>query len=1050
MTKKGLYKLATQPHVFLKDYVAKKQHKVSHILPVKKVEGREQYTVVSAVYNVENYLDDFFKTLINQSLSFEKHIFLVLVDDGSPDDSVDIIKKWQNKYPNNITYIKKDNGGQASARNIGLKYVKTEWVTFIDPDDFIDIYYFEHIDNFLSDNINIDFSILSCNLLFFYEKGGKIKDTHPLKYKFKGKNIVPIGNMEGKIQLSASTAFFRTSIIQEHKLEFNEKIRPSFEDAHFIGRYILSSPSNSFVAFIKEAKYFYRKRAQATSTLDTGWQIPSAFDDVLKFGCLGLFKESMDIKGFVSKELQKTVLYHLIWQFKKIVNNSSSVSFLSNEQKNRYKELLNQIFEYIDFDTIDSFNLAGAWFYDKVALLGMYKNDSYSYQIAYIGAYDNIKNELKIRYFSFEETLPLFILDSNEILPSHIKIRRHEFLGELFVREYIAWVPLKGNGLFNVFIDNKLTHLGFSGKHWSSGVDIEIIKKYFEPKSLNSSQFPISVRLKRKLYQSGKYAQKFKDVWLFMDREAQADDSAEHLYRYVRDNHPNINIYYIIKLDSIDGIRLKVDNFNLIDFGSIEHEASLIYAQHVISSDAVKYITNYIPNKYYKDLLSYKFTFLQHGVTKDDLSAWLNTKVIDCFVTSAKREYESIALDNNRYKFTSKEVVLTGFPRHDNLIKNNHIHNKSIMIMPTWREYLNELSVENSHEFRDTTYGKAWISLLHSDFLKDMSQKEGYRLRFFPHPNIRKFLKEFDIPDYIELILEPKESIQVLFQTSDLLLTDYSSVAFEMAILEKQTIYYQFDHQEIFSGAHTYEKGYFDYEKDAFGAICYNQERVIDELKSFVKNKAEVNPIYLNRMKNFFIYHDTDNSKRVFEAITNLYSPNIKEISNELLLKYAKDALKYKVWKAVEYRYELLQQRGIEIENIELILSQSKLALGRVNHAIKLLDSYIKKYGNSNQTDEIYQNINRTQILLDSLTKEERLLIINEKEDFLLTLTYKNILQWFRDKRWRVLNVATKLIDKRLIVKKELSYFYYICLVTANEIDSEEDRLFYLPLVKNY
>jgi len=461
MTKKGFIKLITRPHIFIRDYIAKKQRKISYIFPIKKVEGTEQYTIVSAVYNVEKYLDDYFKSLVNQSLDFEKHIFLILVDDGSPDNSADIIKKWQKKYPNNISYIKKENGGQASARNLGLKYVKTEWVTFIDPDDFIDIHYFENIDNFLSNNINIDFAMLSCNLLFFYEKGEKIKDTHPLKYKFKGKNIVSIDNMEGKIQLSASTAFFKSLIIKEHNLEFNEKIRPSFEDAHFIGRYILYSPSNLSVGFINKAKYFYRKRAEATSTLDTGWQMPSAFDEVLEIGCLGLFEESIELKGFVSKEMQKTVLYHLIWQFKKIVNSSSSVSFLSNEQKNRYKELLNQIFEYIDFETIDSFNLAGTWFYNKVALLGMYKNESYSYQIAYIDAYDSIKNELKIRYFSFFETVPLFTLDGKEIIPSHIKIRRHEFLDELFVREYIIWVSLKENGIFNTFIDNKLTRLGF-------------------------------------------------------------------------------------------------------------------------------------------------------------------------------------------------------------------------------------------------------------------------------------------------------------------------------------------------------------------------------------------------------------------------------------------------------------------------------------------------------------------------------------------------------------------------------------------------------------
>jgi glycosyltransferase involved in cell wall biosynthesis len=43
-----------------------------------------------------------------------------LVDDGSPDNSAEIIKKWQKKYPDNITYVKKENGGQASARNFGV------------------------------------------------------------------------------------------------------------------------------------------------------------------------------------------------------------------------------------------------------------------------------------------------------------------------------------------------------------------------------------------------------------------------------------------------------------------------------------------------------------------------------------------------------------------------------------------------------------------------------------------------------------------------------------------------------------------------------------------------------------------------------------------------------------------------------------------------------------------------------------------------------------------------------------------------------------------
>ena len=1051
MTKKGLYKLATRPHLFLMDYIKKKRYKIEYLIPQKKVTGSYQYTVVSAVYKVEDYLEDYFNTLVHQTLDFEKHIFLVLVDDGSPDHSALIIKKWQEKYPNNIQYIKKANGGQASARNVGLAQVHTEWVTFIDPDDFVDRHYFEYLDKFLSTHEDKDFAMLSCNLLFFYEKGAKVVDTHPLKYKFKGKNIVSIDNMEGKIQLSASTALFKNAIIVQNHLRFNEQIRPSFEDAHFIGRYILHAPSNTSVAFVKEAKYMYRKRRAATSTLDTGWQMPSAFDEVLEIGCLGLFKESMALKGRVSKEMQKTVLYHLIWQFKKIVNNSSSINFLSDTQKEKYKALLRQIFTYIEFDTIDGFNLAGAWFYHKVALLGRYKDTSYTYQIAYIDAYDEIKNELKIRYFSFVDSTPFFTLDNKETLPRHLKVRRHEFLGEKFVQEYIAWVPLsQEQAIFNAFIDNQVTSISVAGKHWGKGVNTTLIQNHFKPKRLNSAKFPLRVKLKRRVYQNSYFSQKFKDAWLLMDREAQADDSAEHLYRYLRDHQPDKNIFYIIKLSSNDGLRLKAEGFNLIDFGSVEHEASLIYAQHLISSDAVKYITNYLPNQYYKDLLSYKFTFLQHGVTKDDLSAWLNTKAIACFVTAANPEYDSIAGDNNKYKFTSKEVVLTGFPRHDNLLNNNRTDNKSIMIMPTWREYLNEIDTENRGAFAQSSYGKAWITLLHSDFIKELSQKEGYQLRFFPHPNIKKFLDEFAMPNYIEVLIEPKESIQVLFQRSDLLLTDYSSVAFEMAILEKPTLYYQFDHEEIFSGAHTYEKGYFEYEKDAFGPICYTQKQVIEALSSWVNNQGEINPMYQARMRDFFAYHDTNNSQRVFTAIENLYLTDAKEISDTMLLQYAVQAWDKKIWKAIEYRYELLKQRGIGLDEEDLILAQAKQALGKVEEARKLLNTHIAQFGQTQQSDKVYQDIKKTEALLNLLDEKKRFLLINQEEDLFSTLRYGTILKWFKEKEWEILTVATKLIDKRFIVKKELAYFYYICLVTANELDKKEEALFYLSQVRDY
>lgn len=106
---------------------------------------------------------------------------------------------------------------------------------------------------------------------------------------------------------------------------------------------------------------------------------------------------------------------------------------------------------------------------------------------------------------------------------------------------------------------------------------------------------------------------------------------------------------------------------------------------------------------------------------KDDLSNWLNTKRnLQCFVTSTLPEYNSIANDNNHYKSTKKEVVLTGLPRHDALLNNTLESENLILIMPTWRNNIAGKPVGNGNEravndeFNNTLYAQSWFKFLHS------------------------------------------------------------------------------------------------------------------------------------------------------------------------------------------------------------------------------------------------------------------------------------------------------------------------------------------------
>ena len=103
----------------------------------EKLDSHKHFSVIMALYNNEKYLEDAIESLITQNFGFEHNIELIIVDDGSSDDSLKIAEEYQEKYPYNIQVLSKENGGQASARNLGLEYAKGDYINFIDSDDKI-------------------------------------------------------------------------------------------------------------------------------------------------------------------------------------------------------------------------------------------------------------------------------------------------------------------------------------------------------------------------------------------------------------------------------------------------------------------------------------------------------------------------------------------------------------------------------------------------------------------------------------------------------------------------------------------------------------------------------------------------------------------------------------------------------------------------------------------------------------------------------------------------------------------------------------------------
>ncbi len=858
-------------------------HKVKKTFSKEDLKQREkrsntniEYTVVAAVYNVEKYLEDFFESLTTQSLDFQSHICLIIVDDGSLDGSAEIIKRWRERYPDNIFYYKKENGGAASAQNFGLQFCHTKWVTFIDPDDFVDKDYFKEVHTFEGRHQEKYFSMISCNKIFYMESDQTYEDTHPLKYRYmQGEKIISDNNLEGMLQLSAAHAFLRYSIIKENMLEFDERIIPNFDDAHFIGKYLLSLEDTS-IGYVPNAKYYYRKRSSGDSALDTSGTKAKLFNDGLKYGCLELLSDAKKIKGYVPEHTQRTVLYYFSLFYKAIMDNSKIISFLSDDQIANFKLLLQEIFDYINIETIQKFNLSGFWLLHKIGLLGMYKKADNHFQTFIITDYDEIKSRIQVRHIYYFQHNVVFSINDKEIFPYFSKIKKISFLGDIFVYEKTLWFNIEYDGSLDIKAEDTETQIFIGGKSYRKEISLSELAQYFIVNPFTEKNSLIREDVLNTMNQK-----KYKDAWLLMDRDTQADDNAEHLYRYIMHSHPKINAFFCLHKDSHDWDRLKKEGFKLIEFDTYEHKLVYLYAKHLISSHAAPYIKNYLPLKWDINIPKTLYTFLQHGVIKDDLSEWLNTINIDCFITTSKREYSSIADDSTPYKFTKRDVVLTGLPRHDSLLSGQDRMEKFILIMPTWRKNIVDEAkkTENSkllnNEIKKSEYFKKWSSLLQSKTLLHLSNKYGYKIAFFPHAEIAPYLDDFEPPKYIEVLSHNHGSIQDLFQKSALMITDYSSVAFEMGILQREVIYYQFDHQKFFTGDHSYQKGYFDYTKDGFGPVCYEEEEVMNELTLFLDSGGKVREEYLKRMQDFFEFHDTNNCQRVFESIQKLGSKGI-------------------------------------------------------------------------------------------------------------------------------------------------------------------------------
>lgn len=126
-------------------------------------------SVIVPVYNTEKYLKQCLDSLISQTL---KEIQIVIINDGSTDSSANIIQQYHDKYPEKIVAVTKENGGQGTARNLGLQYCTGEYIGFMDSDDYARSDMYEKLYN-VAKRDNADYA--ACAYTEFYTENEHTK-----------------------------------------------------------------------------------------------------------------------------------------------------------------------------------------------------------------------------------------------------------------------------------------------------------------------------------------------------------------------------------------------------------------------------------------------------------------------------------------------------------------------------------------------------------------------------------------------------------------------------------------------------------------------------------------------------------------------------------------------------------------------------------------------------------------------------------------------------------------------------------------------------------
>lgn len=875
------------------------------------------FSVILSTINKEQRLEEAIEDIFSQDIDFRNNIELILVADGTSSSNLEFCEQFIERYPENVIVIDSREDNLSSGRNAGLSEARGRYIHFLDPSVSYSKNTLTEVQRFAEQSTEEQLAFITIPIAFNGTRRGLDPNYHPFP---KTNCIIDLSEKPGNLIFSSAATFYPSNIIKQHHFDTSkihnegallnlsihansslrfgylgkrrvyysdpqhgvspkqihsdsstiqgfesgltllEKTIPAFPhevpdylielivhtvSAHFqeVQPELFSSPedyAHMLARFTHYIDRFDAKRLQASPWIQTRQR-----QYALASG--GLSREPWSLgshRSVVDRGTPTFALRNLLVRIKSVQANTHSM----------FVDAIFHDYQIPDLDLVLTDN-----FGTDAPLVSEFRgNTAHDARYGHLVVSPTCQRRFQVPFTDKETVWNFYFL--NRATGERTKAER-------FIRDYLTPFSTKEKALAIVRPRHSIQWI-------QSALVVSPKKTHF-----HLHQALMAWRLYRK-YNIPPLARllsrRRKSVILLSDRPAFGDDNAESLFRYIQNSRPELksDTWLVLNSTAPSYSELKRTN-RTVTAGSLKHRILQLNSRIVAASHLATVFTYAFDGKetrHHRDLFDFSYFWLQHGVTINSVSRVANRLYQNIEGIVVATDHEKRFLTDSQHFFQPEQVLATGFPRFDNL---KSVPERKILIMPTWRSWLTGSILPNGTHmplegFEESDYFRRFKSLLTNSTLLSALKNNEFVIEFAMHPGMSAYTDRFQSlsSEFVKIMKPGSATYQDMFARGDIIVTDYSSVLFDFAYLEKPIVMYQFDAEE-YSGLH-YKRGIFDYETMAPGPVIKEESELVTHLIQSIESGCRMSDSDLDRLQSVFLHKDQNNSERVINAMLAL------------------------------------------------------------------------------------------------------------------------------------------------------------------------------------